>query len=63
MKIYPEEMIVTFIYNLSVVILIVPVSLLAESNMSSWRLRPSIVAASILYSVRNIIISTTIVSR
>ncbi|XWS30336.1 hypothetical protein CRYUN_Cryun24cG0108600 [Craigia yunnanensis] len=50
MKIYPEEMIVTFIYNLSVVILMVPVSLLAESNMSSWRLRPSIVAASILYS-------------
>ncbi|WRX21975.1 EamA domain - like 10 [Theobroma cacao] len=50
MKIYPEEMIVTFIYNLSLTILSVPVCFLAESNMSSWRPTPSIVAASILYS-------------
>ncbi|XWS40779.1 hypothetical protein CRYUN_Cryun17cG0024700 [Craigia yunnanensis] len=50
MKIYPEEMIVTFINNLSLVILSVPVCLLEESNMSSWRLRPGIVAASVLYS-------------
>ncbi|XVF60358.1 hypothetical protein PTKIN_Ptkin08bG0038700 [Pterospermum kingtungense] len=50
MKIYPEEMIVVFIYNLSLAILSVPVSLLAESNTSAWRLTPSIVAASVLYS-------------
>ncbi|XVF16468.1 hypothetical protein REPUB_Repub10bG0033400 [Reevesia pubescens] len=50
MKIYPEEMIVTFFYNLCLAILSVPVCLLAESNMSSWRLGPSIVAASILYA-------------
>ncbi|XP_021299077.1 WAT1-related protein At5g40240-like isoform X2 [Herrania umbratica] len=50
MKIYPEEMIVTFIYNLSLTILSVPVCFLAESNMSSWRPTPRIVAASILYS-------------
>ncbi|XVF14135.1 hypothetical protein REPUB_Repub09cG0031300 [Reevesia pubescens] len=50
MKIYPEEIIVTFINNLSVAILLVPVCLLAESNMSSWRLEPSIVAACVLYS-------------
>ncbi|XVE67976.1 hypothetical protein DITRI_Ditri09bG0031200 [Diplodiscus trichospermus] len=50
MKIYPEEMIVTFIYNLSLVILSVPVCLLEESNMTSWRLRPSIVAVAVLYS-------------
>ncbi|XVF16467.1 hypothetical protein REPUB_Repub10bG0033300 [Reevesia pubescens] len=50
MKIYPEEMIVIFFYNLCLAILSVPVCLLAESNMSPWRLRPSIVAASILYA-------------
>ncbi|XVF60368.1 hypothetical protein PTKIN_Ptkin08bG0039600 [Pterospermum kingtungense] len=50
MKIYPEEMIVTFIYNLCEVILYVPLCLLGGSNTSSWRLTPSIVAASILYS-------------
>ncbi|KAK6267393.1 hypothetical protein QUC31_018230 [Theobroma cacao] len=50
MKIYPEEMIVTFIYNLSLAILSVPVCFLAESNMTSWRPTRSIVAASILYS-------------
>ncbi|XVF60357.1 hypothetical protein PTKIN_Ptkin08bG0038600 [Pterospermum kingtungense] len=50
MKIYPEEMIVTFIYNFSMVILSVLVGLLEESNMSSWRLTPSIVAATVIYT-------------
>ncbi|XVF60367.1 hypothetical protein PTKIN_Ptkin08bG0039500 [Pterospermum kingtungense] len=50
MKIYPEEMIVTFIYNFCMVILYLPLCLLGGSNTSSWRLKPSIVAASILYS-------------
>ncbi|XP_022741359.1 WAT1-related protein At5g40240-like [Durio zibethinus] len=50
MKIYPEEIIVILIYNLSLVIFFVPLCLIAESNKSSWRLGPSIVAASILYS-------------
>ncbi|XVF60371.1 hypothetical protein PTKIN_Ptkin08bG0039900 [Pterospermum kingtungense] len=42
--------IVVFVNNLFMAILSVPVSLLAESNMSSWRLRPGVVAASVLYS-------------
>ncbi|XVE67979.1 hypothetical protein DITRI_Ditri09bG0031500 [Diplodiscus trichospermus] len=50
MKIYREEIVVTFFYLLSLFILSMPVCLLAESNMSSWRLRPSIVAAAVLYS-------------
>ncbi|XVE67977.1 hypothetical protein DITRI_Ditri09bG0031300 [Diplodiscus trichospermus] len=50
MKIYPEEIIVTFIYCLSQAILYVPLCFLSEPNMSSWKLTPSIVAVAVLYS-------------
>ncbi|XVE67975.1 hypothetical protein DITRI_Ditri09bG0031100 [Diplodiscus trichospermus] len=50
MKIYPEEMVLTLIYNLSLVIISIPICLLAESNIRSWRLRLGIVVTAVLYS-------------
>ncbi|XWS40777.1 hypothetical protein CRYUN_Cryun17cG0024600 [Craigia yunnanensis] len=50
MKIYPEEIVVNFFYNFSVAFISLPVCLLAEPNLSSWRLTPSIAVVSVLYS-------------
>ncbi|KAK8687956.1 hypothetical protein V6N13_086745 [Hibiscus sabdariffa] len=50
MKIYPEEIAVTFFYNLSVALLAIPVCLIAEPLSSSWRLTHSISVAAVLYS-------------
>lgn len=50
MKMYPEEIVVSFISNLFLVILSVPLCILAEPNMSSWRLTPTIAVASVLYT-------------
>ncbi|XVE83919.1 hypothetical protein DITRI_Ditri16bG0127000 [Diplodiscus trichospermus] len=50
MEIYPQELTVAFFCNLCATFIAIPVSLIAESNMSSWRLTPSIVAVTVLYS-------------
>ncbi|XVF16469.1 hypothetical protein REPUB_Repub10bG0033500 [Reevesia pubescens] len=50
MKIYPEEISVNFLYNLSGAVISLPVCLLAEPNLNSWRLRPNIAAVTVLYS-------------
>ena len=51
MKIYPEEIVVVFLYNLSVALISLPICLLAEPNLSSWRLTSSIAVVAVLYSV------------
>ncbi|XP_022773700.1 WAT1-related protein At5g40230-like [Durio zibethinus] len=50
MKIYPEEIVVIFFYNLSVTLISLPIGLLAEPNLSSWRLTTSIADVAVLYS-------------
>ncbi|KAK8711055.1 hypothetical protein V6N13_146357 [Hibiscus sabdariffa] len=50
MKIYPEEIAVTFFYNLSVALLAIPVCLIAEPQLSSWRLTHSISVVAVLYA-------------
>ncbi|GMJ09344.1 Usually multiple acids move in and out Transporters 40 [Hibiscus trionum] len=50
MEIYPDVLIVSFFYNLSATIIAVPVSLMVESELSSWMLRPSVVVIAVLYS-------------
>ncbi|KAK8587773.1 hypothetical protein V6N13_086747 [Hibiscus sabdariffa] len=50
MKIYPEEIVVTFIYNLFVSLLAIPVSFIAQPQLSSWRLTDSISVVAVLYA-------------
>ncbi|KAE8668604.1 WAT1-related protein [Hibiscus syriacus] len=50
MKIYPEEITVTFFGKLVGAIISLPVCLLVEPNWSSWRLGSSLAVVSILYS-------------
>uniref|UniRef100_A0A2N9FJZ1 WAT1-related protein n=1 Tax=Fagus sylvatica TaxID=28930 RepID=A0A2N9FJZ1_FAGSY len=50
MKSYPAELIVVSLYNLCGTIISAPVCLLAEGNLSAWRLRPDIALVAILYS-------------
>ncbi|KAK6267394.1 hypothetical protein QUC31_018231 [Theobroma cacao] len=50
MVIYPAEIIVAFLYNLCGTIVSTPVCLIAEPNLSSWRLRPSVAVIAVLYS-------------
>ncbi|XVF60363.1 hypothetical protein PTKIN_Ptkin08bG0039200 [Pterospermum kingtungense] len=50
MKIYPEEIVVNFFYNLLVALISLPVCLLAEPNLSSWRLTSNIAVVAVLYS-------------
>ncbi|KAL4351656.1 hypothetical protein GQ457_06G033850 [Hibiscus cannabinus] len=50
MKIYPEEIAVTFFYNLSVALLAIPECLIAEPQLSSWRLTHSISVVAVLYA-------------
>ncbi|WRX21977.1 EamA domain - like 10 [Theobroma cacao] len=50
MVIYPAEIIVAFLYNLCGTIISAPVCLIAEPNLSSWRLRPSVAVIAVLYS-------------
>ncbi|XVF60369.1 hypothetical protein PTKIN_Ptkin08bG0039700 [Pterospermum kingtungense] len=50
MKIYPAEIVVNFFYNLSIFLIALPVCLLAEPNLSSWRLTPNIAVIAVLYS-------------
>ncbi|KAL4354602.1 hypothetical protein GQ457_06G033830 [Hibiscus cannabinus] len=50
MKVYPEEIVVTYIYNLFVSLLAIPVSFIAQPQLSSWRLTDSISVAAVLYT-------------
>ncbi|KAK8687955.1 hypothetical protein V6N13_086744 [Hibiscus sabdariffa] len=50
MEIYSDEIAVTFVYNLSVVILAIPACLIAEPQLSSWRLTSSTSVAAVLYT-------------
>ncbi|GMI98178.1 Usually multiple acids move in and out Transporters 40 [Hibiscus trionum] len=50
MKIYPEEIVVTLFYNLFVSLLAIPVCLIAQPQLSSWRLTDSISVAAVLYT-------------
>ncbi|XP_022751891.1 WAT1-related protein At4g15540-like [Durio zibethinus] len=50
MEIYPQELTVAFFYNLCATFIATPVSLIAESKLSSWRLTQSIAVVTVLYS-------------
>ncbi|KAE8694150.1 WAT1-related protein [Hibiscus syriacus] len=50
MKMYPDEIVVTFLYNLSMALLALPVCLIAEPQLSSWRLSSSVSFVSVLYT-------------
>uniref|UniRef100_A0A2N9I7E0 WAT1-related protein n=1 Tax=Fagus sylvatica TaxID=28930 RepID=A0A2N9I7E0_FAGSY len=50
MRLYPSELIVVFLYNLCATIISAPVSLMVETNLSGWRLRPDIALVAVVYS-------------
>ncbi|GMI98174.1 Usually multiple acids move in and out Transporters 40 [Hibiscus trionum] len=50
MKMYPDEIAVTFFYNLSVALLALPVCLIAEPQFSSWRLTSSVSVVAVVYT-------------
>ncbi|XVE67981.1 hypothetical protein DITRI_Ditri09bG0031700 [Diplodiscus trichospermus] len=50
MEIYPHELTVAFFVNLCATIVALPVSLIAESSLSSWRLTYSVTVAAVLFS-------------
>jgi drug/metabolite transporter (DMT)-like permease len=50
MKIYPAELVVVFLYLLCATIIAAPVCLIAEGNLSAWRLKPDIALVAVIYS-------------
>ncbi|XP_037491582.1 WAT1-related protein At5g40240-like [Jatropha curcas] len=50
LKIYPEELIVTFVYTSCVTLLSAPVCFVAESNLDAWLLKPHLALLAILCS-------------
>ncbi|XVF60372.1 hypothetical protein PTKIN_Ptkin08bG0040000 [Pterospermum kingtungense] len=50
MEIYPAELIVTFFCILCTTIFSAPVSLIAEPDLSSWRLRPIVAVIAVIYA-------------
>ncbi|XP_041006227.1 WAT1-related protein At5g40230-like [Juglans microcarpa x Juglans regia] len=60
MKMYPSEIIVVFLYNLCGTIISAPVSLMAEANMSDWRLKPDIALVAIVYSGFSLTFATVV---
>ncbi|XP_037491576.1 WAT1-related protein At5g40230-like, partial [Jatropha curcas] len=50
LKIYPKELIVTFVYTSCVTIISAPVCFVAESNLDAWLLKPHMALLAILYS-------------
>ncbi|GMY13441.1 WAT1-related protein At5g40240-like [Fagus crenata] len=50
MKIYPSELTVVFLYKLCATILSAPVCLIAEGNLSDWRVKPDIALTAIIFS-------------
>lgn len=49
-KLYPAELIVTFLCNLCGTIVAAPVCFLGEENLNNWRLKPDITLVAIFYS-------------
>ncbi|KAI5665557.1 hypothetical protein M9H77_15410 [Catharanthus roseus] len=49
-KEYPAEMVVVFFFNLFACIVAAPVCLIAEPNLSAWKVQPDIRLLSILYA-------------
>ncbi|KAH0969324.1 hypothetical protein GBA52_028779 [Prunus armeniaca] len=50
MKTYPAEIVLVFLFNLCGTIISAPVCLIAETNLSAWRLRPGIALVAIICS-------------
>ncbi|CAH8380286.1 unnamed protein product [Eruca vesicaria subsp. sativa] len=50
MEVYPEEITVIFFYNLFATLISAPVCFFAESNLTSWVLKPDVSLAAVLYS-------------
>ncbi|KAE8717141.1 WAT1-related protein [Hibiscus syriacus] len=50
MQIYKQELTIAFLYNLCATVIAMPISLIVESNMSSWRPTPALVIVTVLYS-------------
>ncbi|GMJ04235.1 Usually multiple acids move in and out Transporters 40 [Hibiscus trionum] len=50
MKMYPEEVTVNFFYNLFGTLISLPIGLLAEPNLSCWKLSSSLAAVAVFYS-------------
>ncbi|KAE8717142.1 WAT1-related protein [Hibiscus syriacus] len=49
-QIYKQELSIACFYNLFAAVIAVPVSLMAEPDMTSWRLKPTLVIVTVLYS-------------
>ncbi|KAJ4729162.1 WAT1-related protein [Melia azedarach] len=49
-KIYPAEFVIAFLYSLCATIISAPLCLVAETNLSAWRLKPDIELAAIIFS-------------
>ncbi|KAL2523449.1 WAT1-related protein [Forsythia ovata] len=47
---YPAELVVVFFYNLFSCIVSTPICLIAEPNLSAWKVKPNVELISILYS-------------
>ncbi|XP_030946963.1 WAT1-related protein At5g40230-like [Quercus lobata] len=60
MKIYPAEFTLVFLYFLFATIISAPVCLIAEGNLSAFRLRPNIAPAAIVYSGIGLSLSTVV---
>ncbi|XP_059451466.1 WAT1-related protein At5g40240-like isoform X2 [Corylus avellana] len=50
MKIYPSEIVVVFLCVLCGTVISAPLCLIAETNLSAWRLKPDIALVAIVYS-------------
>ncbi|KAL6325286.1 hypothetical protein AAG906_023131 [Vitis piasezkii] len=50
MEVYPEELVVVFLSNLCLTIISAPVCLIAEKNLSVWRVELDIALAAIVFS-------------
>ncbi|KAL4653533.1 hypothetical protein ACB092_01G310600 [Castanea dentata] len=50
MKMYPAELIIVLLNNVCGTIVSAPVCLIAEGNLSAWRLRPDITLVAVIYS-------------
>ncbi|KAM4124960.1 hypothetical protein ACB094_01G272000 [Castanea mollissima] len=60
MKIYPAEFTLVFLYFLFATIISAPVCLIAEGNLSAFRLRPNIALAAIVYLGIGLSLSTVV---
>lgn len=56
MEVYPEELVVVFLSNLCLTIISAPVCLIAEKNLSVWRVELDIALAAIVFSVSTIVL-------